>query len=124
MNVIDSSAWLEYFANGPNTSFFAPAIENVEQLIIPSIVIFEVFKNILRQRGESDALQIIATMQQGQTVDLTPALALNAAKISVDMKLPMADSLILATARDYNATLWTQDIDFRDIEGVQYVEKI
>ena len=124
MNVIDSSAWLEYFANGPNSSFFAPAIENVEQLIIPAIVIFEVFKNVLHQRGENDALQVIATMQQGQTVDLTPALALNAAKISVEMKLPMADSIILATTQAFNATLWTQDSDFENIDGVQYAKKI
>jgi len=124
MNVIDSSAWLEYFANGPNSSFFAPAIENVEQLIIPAIVIFEVFKNVLQQRGENDALQVIATMQQGQTVDFTPALALNAAKISVEMKLPMADSIILATTQAFNATLWTQDSDFENIDGVQYAKKI
>lgn len=123
MNVIDSSAWLEYFANGPNSSFFAPAIENVEQLVIPAIVIFEVFKNVLQQRGENDALQVVATMQQGQTVDLTPALALNAAKLSVEMKLPMADSIILATAQAFNATLWTQDSDFKDINGVQYARK-
>ena len=124
MNVIDSSAWLEYFANGPNSSFFAPAIENVEQLIIPAIVIFEVFKNVLQQRGENDALQVIATMQQGQTVDFTPALALNAAKISVEMKLPMVDSIILATTQAFNATLWTQDSDFENIDGVQYAKKI
>ena len=123
MNVVDSCGWLEYFADGPNADFFAPAIESVSDLVVPSISVYEVFKRVLQQRNESDALQAIAVMQQGLVVDLDTAMALNAAKISVELRLPMADSVMLATARAHNATLWTQDADFRGIEGVQYVEK-
>jgi len=124
MNVVDSSGWLEYFADGPNAGFFADAIEDAAGLIVPTISIYEVFKKILQQRGEGDALQAVAAMQQGTAVDLTPPLALSAAKISVERGLPMADSVILATAQAHNATLWTQDADFKAIDGVQYVEKI
>jgi len=123
MNVVDSCGWLEYFADGPNADFFAPAIESVSDLVVPSISVYEVFKRVLQQRNESDALQAVAVMQQGLVVDLDTAMALNAAKISVELRLPMADSVMLATARAHNATLWTQDADFRDIEGVQYVER-
>jgi toxin FitB len=123
MNVVDSSGWLEYFADGPNADFFTPAIENVTELIVPSISVYEVFKRVLQQRNEGDALQAVAVMQQGLVVDLDSILALNAAKLSVDLRLPMADSIILVTARWYNAVLWTQDADFRELEGVRYVEK-
>lgn len=123
MNVVDSCGWLEYFADGPNADFFAPAIESVSDLVVPSISVYEVFKRVLQQRNESDALQAVAVMQQGLVVDLDTAMALNAAKISVELRLPMADSVMLATARAHNATLWTQDADFRGIEGVQYVER-
>ncbi len=120
MNVVDSSAWLDYFANGPNAAFFAKPIEKVEELIVPSLSLFEVFKRVLRQRNESDALQAIAIMQQGAVVDLDASLALSAARLSVENKLRLADSVILATAREYNAMLWTQDADFKGLEGVQY----
>ncbi len=123
MNVVDSSGWLEYFADEPNADFFAPAIGDVAELIVPSISIYEVFKRVLQQRDESDALQAIAVMQQGMIVHLDTEIALNAAKISVEFDLPMADSVILATARSHNATLWTQDAHFEDIEGVKYVSK-
>ena len=123
MNVVDSSGWLEYFADGPNADFFAPAVEKVAELVVPSISIYEVFKRVLQQRDESDALQAVAVMQQGRVVDLDTAIALSAAKLSVELKLPMADSVMLATARAHQATLWTQDADFKDIEGVRYVEK-
>jgi predicted nucleic acid-binding protein len=117
MNVVDSSGWLEYFADGPHADFFAPAIENVTELIVPSISLYEVFKRILQQRSEGDALQAVAVMQQGLVVDLDGMLALNAAKLSVDLRLPMADSIILATARWYNAVLWTQDADLVRLKG-------
>jgi predicted nucleic acid-binding protein len=123
MNVVDSSGWLEYFADGPNADFFAPAVESLAELVVPSISIYEVFKRVLQQRDESDALQAIAVMQQGMVVDLDTTLALSAAKLSVELRLPMADSVMLATARAHNATLWTQDADFKNIEGVQYIEK-
>ena len=123
MNVVDSSGWLEYFADDTNADFFAPAIENVGELIVPSISIYEVFKRVVRQRDESSALQATANMQQGQVVDLDISLALSAAKISSELNLPMADSIILATSRAYEAVLWTQDSDLVGIDGVKYIEK-
>lgn len=123
MNCVDSSGWLEYFANGVNASFFAKPLESSSKIIIPSICIFEVFKKVLQQRGEDDALQAVALMQKGEIVSLDVPLSLSAAKISYDLKLPMADSIILATARAYKAILWTQDEDFKDIEGVKFVER-
>jgi predicted nucleic acid-binding protein len=123
MNVVDSSGWLEYFADGPNADFFAPAVENTADLVVPTISVYEVFKRVLQQRDEGDALQAVAVMQQGRVIDLDTAIALSAAKVSVGLKLPMADSVMLATARNHNATLWTQDADFKNSEGVEYVEK-
>lgn len=123
MNVVDSSGWLEYFADGPNADFFAPAIENTVDLVVPSISIYEVFKKVLQQREESSALQAIAVMQQGFLVDMDTNIALNAAKLSIEHDLPMADSIILATAQSYDATLWTQDSDFAKIDRVKYVDK-
>lgn len=120
MNVVDSSAWLEYFANGPNASFFARSIEKTEDLVVPTISLYEVFKRILQQRDEESALQGIAVMQQGQIVDLDPSLALTAARLSLDLKVPMADSIMLATARAFDAVLWTQDVDFKGLPRVRY----
>ncbi len=123
MNVVDSCGWLEYFADGQNADFFAPAIEDTSSLIVPAVSLFEVFKRILQQRTEDDALRAIAVMQQGRVVVLDNALAISAAKLSFDLKLPMADSLILATARFNAATLWTQDADFEHIPDVRYIKK-
>jgi len=123
MNIVDSSGWLEYFADGPNAEFFAPAIENTSNLIVPSLSLYEVFKTILQQRGEGDALQAVAVMIQGAVVDLDLDLALSAARVSVDLELPMADSVMLSTAQAHKAILWTQDADFKGIEGVRYIEK-
>ena len=123
MNVVDSSAWLEYFANEPNARFFAPAIEDTERLIVPTLVLYEVFKLVLRQTDENRALHAVATIQQGTVVDLDAPIALSAARISVDRRLPMADSVILATARTHGATLWTQDEDFKVLKGVKYRSK-
>ncbi|MBI4192754.1 MAG: type II toxin-antitoxin system VapC family toxin [Betaproteobacteria bacterium] len=123
MNVVDSSAWLEYFADGPNAGFFAPAIEATEELIVPSIVLLEVFKRLLQQCSEGEALQAAAILQQGKVVDLDSALALSAAKTGVTSKLPLADSVILATARRFDATIWTQDDDFDGLPGVKYRPK-
>jgi len=123
MNVVDSSGWLEFFADGPNAMFFAPSITDVEHLIVPAISIYEVFKRILQQRSETDALQAVGQMAQGLVIDLNQTLALSAAKLSVDFKLPMADSLILATAQANQAVLWTQDADFKNVAGVQYIKK-
>ncbi|MGA2383345.1 MAG: type II toxin-antitoxin system VapC family toxin [Gemmatimonadales bacterium] len=120
MNVVDSSAWLEYFANGPHAGAFASAIQATEELVVPSITLLEVCKRVYQQRGEGPALQAVALMQQGAVVDLDAPLALTAAKISADGKLALADSVVLATARRFDATLWTQDADFEGLPGVRY----
>ena len=120
MNVVDSSAWLEYFANGPNAALFSAPIEQTDDLIVPSLTIYEVFKRVLQQRDEGRALQAVAVMQQGTVVDLDARIALSAARISLERKLPMADSVVLATARAHGATVWTQDGDFKGLPGVQY----
>jgi len=121
VNVVDSSGWLEYFGDGPNAAFFAGPLAQADELIVPAISVFEVFKRVLQQRDEASALQAAALMQQGRTVELDPSLAMAAAKLSFERKLPMADSIILATARQYNAVLWTQDADFEKLPGVRYV---
>ncbi|MBC8132562.1 MAG: type II toxin-antitoxin system VapC family toxin [Deltaproteobacteria bacterium] len=123
MNVVDSSAWLEYLADGPNAGFFAPAIEATDELVVPSICVLEVFKRVCQQRGEGAALQVIALMQQGRVVDLDSALALSAATIGIDTKLALADSIVLATARQADATLWTQDADFHGLPHVKFRAK-
>ena len=123
MNVVDSSGWLEYFSKGETAEFFSAAIQDTENLLIPTISIYEVFKRMLIQLGEESALQSIGIMSLGITVDLTQEIAINAAKISSDLKIAMADSVILATARAHDATLWTQDVDFEGIEGVKFVRK-
>jgi predicted nucleic acid-binding protein len=121
VNVVDSSGWLEYFANGKNAGFFAPAIEDPSRLVVPTLSLFEVFKRVLQQRGDPPALQAVALMHQGRVVDLDATLALAAARLSVVERLPLADSVMLATARAFGATLWTQDADFAGRDGVRYV---
>lgn len=120
MSVVDPSAWLEYCADGANASFFAEPIDDIEALVAHTMRLFEVFKQVLQQLGESAALQAMAAVQQGTVAELGAALPVRAAALSVEMKLPLADSIILATARKYGAELWTQDADFEGIEGVRY----
>jgi toxin FitB len=121
--VVDSSGWLEYLGNGPNADFFAAALADTGSLIVPAISVFEVFKRVLVQRGEAPALQVAALMLQGRVVPLDGSPAMAAATLSLELKLPMADSIILATARQFDAPLWTQDIDFQGLPGVQYVAR-
>ena len=123
MNVVDSSGWLEYLADGPNADFFANSILATADLWVPTLSLYEVFKRVLQQRGEDDALQAVALTQQGMIVELSVSLALSAARISFNDKIPMADSIMLATARAYGATLWSQDSDFENIAGVRYIAK-
>jgi predicted nucleic acid-binding protein len=123
MNVVDSSAWLEFFADGPNAAEFAYPLGERDTLVVPTITIYEVFKVVCRQRGEDAALQAAALMQQGRVVDLTPPLAMVAAKTSIELGLAMADSIILATARLHDALLWTQDDHFRGLPGVRYLSR-
>ena len=123
MNVVDSSAWLEYFAGGPGADFFSSAIENQKQLVVPSVCLYEVFKSILRQAGKKEALETSAAMRQGKVVDLTASLAIQAASLSLKHQLAMADSIVLATARGHEAVLWTQDSDFENLPSVQFRPK-
>ena len=118
-NVVDSSAWLEYLTGGAQAAQFAAAIEDSEHLIVPAIVLYEVFKKVLRERGEQQALQVAGAMHAGKVVPVDAALALDAARYP----LPLADSLIYATAQRLGATVWTQDDDFQGLPGVQYFAK-
>ncbi len=120
MNIIDSSAWLEYFSDGPNADAFSIPIEDEKSLLVPVITVYEVFKVVLRESTENNALQAIAAMQKGCIIDLNQSLAIEASKLSLHHNIPMADSIILATARKYDCTIWTQDVDFKDIRGVNY----
>lgn len=122
-NVVDSSAWLAYFADEPTAEQFADAIEHTTRLVVPSVCLTEVFKVVARQRGEGDALQVMAIMQQGVVVDLDAALALSAAAVSLEHRLPLADSIVYATAKQVGGVVWTQDDDFKDLPDVQYVPK-
>ncbi len=123
MNVINSSGWLEYFTGGKNANFFAPVIEATENVIVPTISIFEVFKRTLVEKNRDDALEAVAMMYDGKIIDLDREIALIAAELSFELKLPMADSIILATARANDAILWTQDEHFKGLAGVKYVKK-
>jgi len=120
MNVMDSSAWLEYLAAGPNAQYFADAIEDTAELIVPVVSIYEVFKRVVQQRSENEALQVVAVMQQGMISEMDTTVALSAARISLEHQLPMADSIMLATARLNGATLWTQDSHFEGMRDVKY----
>lgn len=124
MNIVDSSGWLEYFADGPNADRFAVPLGKSTELLVPSITLYEVFKIVCRQRGEDAALQAVAMMQRGKVVELSSSIALLAAKLSLDLKTPMADSIILATAQIHAAVLWTQDSDFEGIPGVRFFAKV
>lgn len=118
-NVVDSSAWLEYFADTPRARLFAAAVEDTDNLVVPVLCLYEVFKKVLREQGEHDALQVASVMQSGRMVEVDAALALAAARHA----LPLADSVIYATAQRHGAMLWTQDEHFEDLPGVRYFAK-
>jgi len=123
MNLVDSSGWLEYFTDSNNAEYFAPIIENTEDLIVSVINLYEVYKKILVEKGNNFAIQAIALMQQAKVIDITESIAIFASRLSVDFKLPMADSLIYATAKTNDAIVWTQDSDFENLENVKYFKK-
>jgi predicted nucleic acid-binding protein len=123
MNVVDSSGWIEYFTKRENAHFFIPPIQDLERLIVPTICIYEVFKRLLAERDDDSALLAVGLMSHGREVELTREIAIDAARISREQKLAMADSIILSTAQAHNATLWTQDEHFKGMEGVKYIEK-
>jgi len=120
VNLVDSSAWLEYFADGPNASFFEPPVTRKAELIVPTIVIYEVCKRVLQQRSEEEALHAVSILHSGTIVPLSAELAVRAASLSYELKLPMADSVILATAQLHDAVVWTQDTDFRGLPNVKF----
>jgi predicted nucleic acid-binding protein len=124
MNVVDSSGWLEYFADTPNGRIFAKIIGDPSQVIVSSINIYEVFKRILQQRGDQDAFYAVAVMLESRVIGLDTQMSLEAVLLSREYKLPFADSILLATARAFEATLWTQDAHFAGIEGVEYIPKL
>jgi predicted nucleic acid-binding protein len=123
MNIIDSSLWLEYFADTEAGDNISEIIENTDELLVPTITIYEVFKKLLLERNEDDAIFAIAHMRQGKIIELNDELSLLAAKIGKDYKLPMADSIIYATNVMYNCILWTQDKHFINLKSVNYFKK-
>ena len=123
MNIVDSSGWLAYFADEPNARHFLPPLSNSTSLVVPTVTIYEVFKVILRESSENEALQAIAAMKRGRVADLSAPLAIAASKLSLEYNLPMADSIILATAQEFKAIVWTQDLDFKRFSNVKYFPK-
>ena len=124
INLVDSSGWIEYFTDGPNADVYAEPLADASRLVVPTVSVYEVFRVVLRRRGEDDALRAAALMNRGRSVPLTSSLALQAARLAHERGLAMADGIILATAQLTGATLWTQDIDFRGIPHVRYVPGI
>ncbi len=123
MNVVDSSAWLEYFADDRNAEHFSSAIEDTSNLLVPSICLLEVYKKLLREMGDAVAIEAAVLMRQAAVVALDEELALEAARLGWSHKLPLADSIVLATARRHDAVVWTQDSDLEGLEKVRYFAK-
>jgi predicted nucleic acid-binding protein len=123
MNVVDSYGWIEYATDGQNADFFERPVRDTDNLLVPTVCIYEVFKRVLREFGEERALDVIGVMSTGKLVELDRQIAINAAQISTEQKLAMADSIILATAQANNATLWTQDEHFKGMSGVKFILK-
>jgi len=123
MNIVDSSGWLAYFADEPNAKHFLAPLNDTDSLVVPTVTIYEVFKVVLRESNENEALQAAAAMRKGRVVDLTASMAISASRISLEHKIPMADSIILATAKEFKAVIWTQDSDFKNMDDVKYFSK-
>lgn len=123
MNLVDSSGWLEYLVDGKNAKFFAPVIENTDELIVSVVNIYEIYKKVLLEKDESTAIQVVGLMQQARVIDVTPSIAIQAAKFSYEFRIPMADSIIYTTARMNDSIVWTQDVDFKNLDGVKYCKK-
>ena len=123
MNIVDSSGWLAYFADEPNAKHFLVPLSDSALLIVPTVTIYEVFKVILGESSENEALQAVVAMQKGRVIDLSASLAIAASRLSLEHQLPMADSIILATAQEFKAMIWTQDSDFKNVSKVKYYPK-
>ena len=122
-SVVDSSGWLELFTDGPQPDRFLAVLQAEEALVIPAISILDVFKWILREHSEAQAIQAVAVMQRGLVVDLDTQLAIAAAQLSHALRLPMSGSIILATARCHQARLYTMDADFQGLSDVELISK-
>ena len=123
MNLVDSSGWLEYLADSKNAKNFSSAIEKTDELIVSTINIYEIYKKVLLEKDENSALQVIGLMQQAEVIEVSSSIAIQAAKFSYEKKVPMTDSIIYITAKINDAIVWTQDNDFKDLEGVKYFKK-
>ncbi|MEW6320537.1 MAG: type II toxin-antitoxin system VapC family toxin [Acidobacteriota bacterium] len=124
MNLVDSSAWLEYFADGPNAAAFAPVVQDGVRLVVPTIVLLEVRRRLLQQYQRERLIdEALASMRRGRVVPLDFPIAMQAAELGVRFKLPMADSIVLATARAWTAVVWTQDADFDGLDSVRYLPR-
>jgi predicted nucleic acid-binding protein len=123
MNLVDSSGWLEYFTGGKNAHIFAPIIENTEKLLVSVINLYEIYKKVLIEKNEYSAMEALSVMQQAMVIDINPSISIEAARLGYKLKIPMADSLIYASARLNDAVLWTQDTDFKGLEGVKFIKK-
>ncbi|GMU97477.1 MAG: hypothetical protein AMXMBFR51_02160 [Ignavibacteriota bacterium] len=123
MNLLDSSAWMEYFADGKNAKHFEPIIQDLKNLVESVINVSEVYKKISQHRDENSAIQAIAVMQQAEVLEITSQIAIEGSKISIQNKIPMADSLIIASARSVGAKIWTQDYDFKELDNVMFFKK-
>ena len=121
--VVDSSGWIEVFTDGPQADRFLALLEQQDRLVVPAITLLEVFKWVLHEHSEAQAIQAVAVMQGGQVVDLDSRLAIAAAQLSHSLRLPMADSIILATARSQQARLYTMDADFQGLTDVEFIQK-
>ena len=122
MNLVDTSGWIEYFFEGKNAFHFAEPIEDTINLIVPVVCLYEVFKKVNQIADKAKALRAVAQMKQGQIIELNEEIALKAALISLRNKLPMADSFIYATGQIEKAIIWTQDVDFKGLPDVKYIE--
>ena len=123
MNVVDSSGWIEFFVSGPNAGFFETPLNAEDELLVPSVIVLEVYRYVLRKEGREKALSVAATMRQGRVINLDAGLAIEAAELGASHGLPLADSIIYASALTYEATLWTQDADFDGLDHVEYRPK-
>lgn len=120
MHIVDTSGWLEYFADSPQAGHFAAAVEDAEHLLVPAIVVYEVFKKVALDFDEGRALQAVALLKHGRIVDVDEAIAIYAGRLSLEKKLPMADALMYATAIQHGATVYTQDAHFEGLAGVRF----
>jgi toxin FitB len=123
MNVVDSSGWIEFFTAGASGLLFKPVIEQRDQLLVPAINIYEVYKILSRKLPAGAVQSCLDVMRQGRVLDLTDKRAVAAADIAAKHKLAMADAVIYSMAREFDGTLWTQDVDYKGLAGVRYFEK-